>query len=82
MTVDPSALHTIESLHEDTGVPLDTLYDLMRVEVAPGRQLGFKIGRRWFVHPDDWDTYIAARRGVLTVGSPTAPAVKPSRRAS
>jgi hypothetical protein len=64
--IDPSELLTIESLHAarpDLG--RDTLYDVVRDTKTLGRPLGFKIGRRWFVHPDDWNAYIAARRGFV-----------------
>lgn len=79
--VEPSDLYTIDSLRDDTGLPKDTLYNLVRDDSVLGRPLGFKLGRRWFVHPDDWDAFIAARRragtGVLPPATPP-----PARQAS
>lgn len=37
---------------------IDTLYDWAR----SGELRAFKLGRTWMVHPDDWQTFIDARR--------------------
>lgn len=51
-------LYTVEALHLEHGVPMDTLYDLL----GSGELVGFKIGRAWRIHPDDWAAFIDARR--------------------
>jgi hypothetical protein len=82
--IDPSELHTIDSLHADTGIPVDTLYDVVRDTAVLGRPVGFKIGRRWFIHPDDWTAYVAAKRGFVVRRSDVgdSPTPTPDRRSA
>ena len=74
--VEPSELLTVDSIHVDTGLPKDTIYDLIRDDADLGRPIGFKLGRRWFVHPDDWDALIAHRRGVGATSLPAGAAAQ------
>jgi hypothetical protein len=79
--VEPSDLYTVESLQRDTQLPKDTIYDLVRDDEVLGRPLGFKLGRRWFVHPDDWNEFVARLRRAGTGDLPPA-TPPPARQAS
>jgi hypothetical protein len=57
-TVDLAVLHTVEQLHERYDISEEKLLDLLR----DGELVGFKLGRRWYVHADDWNAYIDALR--------------------
>jgi Helix-turn-helix domain len=40
--------------------------DVVRRWLNSGELAGFKIGKRWFTTPEDWQAFIDARRGVAS----------------
>lgn len=60
--VTPPPYYTVKELAGIYDVNPDTVYDWL----LTGELSGFKLGRSWRVHPDDWDKFIARRRGLAS----------------
>lgn len=57
-----TTLYTVKELHQLHDISADTIYDWL----LSGELRGFKLGMAWRIHPDDWDEFIARRRGVAS----------------
>lgn len=58
--VQPLApLYTIDDLVELYGLSKDYMYTVLK----SGDLIGFKLGRAWMVHADDWNSYVDSLRG-------------------
>ena len=69
MPLDLPELFTIDHLMARyPHLSRDTMYDWLN----SGELVGFKLGRVWHVHPDDWDAFLARRRGVGVEALPNA----------
>jgi excisionase family DNA binding protein len=55
-------LYTVDELADEHELSKDTIYDWLRA----GDLVGFKLGTAWRIHPDDWEAFIARRRGVAS----------------
>ena len=53
-----AVLYTVDDLVERYGLSKDRVYDLLKA----GDLVGFKLGRAWMVHADDWNDYIDRQR--------------------
>ena len=51
-------LYTVDDIAERYDLSKDRLYDLLKA----GDLVGFKVGRAWMVHADDWNAYIDSLR--------------------
>lgn len=53
-----AVLYTVDDLVDRYDLSKDRVYDLLK----SGDLVGFKIGRSWMVHADDWNAYIDSLR--------------------
>jgi hypothetical protein len=53
-----AVLYTVDDLVDRYSLSKDRVYDLLK----SGDLVGFKLGRAWMVHADDWNAYIDRQR--------------------
>ena len=53
-----AVLYTVDDLVDRYSLSKDRVYDLLK----SGDLVGFKLGRSWMVHADDWNAYIDRQR--------------------
>jgi hypothetical protein len=53
-----AVLYTVDDLVDRYSLSKDRVYDLLK----SGDLVGFKLGRAWMVHADDWNAYIDSLR--------------------
>ena len=53
-----AVLYTVDDLVDRYSLSKDRVYDLLK----SGDLVGFKLGRAWMIHADDWNAYIDRQR--------------------
>jgi hypothetical protein len=53
-----AVLYTVDDLVDRYSLSKDRVYDLLKA----GDLVGFKLGRAWMIHADDWNAYIDRQR--------------------